>query len=395
MQRSVYSAGLLLWLMACPQNDLDPISTWDSGQNSDTDAESDTDTDTDEGTDEDGDGFTVEEGDCDDNDIGVNPAREEDPSDGKDNDCDGRVDEEWSGLIASLQSESGNSSIVHFDTVGRITDEVVLDPGFMPFHIDHGIDGGYVMVHHPEYINISSMAPSEAPTESAAVVQVDADGTCTVLAEFQDENFWWGPYVRGVKTHPDGYYVVAGPGALYRVDPDGTTTTLAEWAWDWNDPKKFQMYAMDVAIDPATGTVGLIDLLGGIATWTEESGLVMLRQADLSGKWKNWDAMVGQGISHMDGGGWYGFMINWETQEYALYRYNANEGSWTIKMEWVDSNLVPLGFTTDGDHGEYYATAKGGDHRTIWRIREAGELIDDFYDEVEDGYNLWGIASIY
>ena len=66
-----------------------------------------------EGTDEDGDGFTVEEGDCDDNDIGVNPAREEDPSDGKDNDSDGRVDEEWSGLIASLQSESGNSSIVH------------------------------------------------------------------------------------------------------------------------------------------------------------------------------------------------------------------------------------------------------------------------------------------
>ena len=57
--------------------------------------------------------------------------------------------------------------------------------------------------------------------------------------------------------------------------------------------------------------------------------------------------------------------INWETQEYALCRYNANEGSWTIKLEWVDSNLVPLGFTTDGDHGEYYATAKGGDHRTI------------------------------
>ena len=105
--------------------------------------------------------------------------------------------------------------------------------------------------------------------------------------------------------------------------------------------------------------------------------------------------MVGHGLSHMDGGGWYAFMINWETQEYALYRFNENEGSWTVKMEWVDSNLLPLGFTTDGDHGEYYATAKGGDHRTIWRIREAGELIDDFYNEVEDGYNLWGIASIY
>ena len=76
-----------------------------------------------------------------------------------------------------LPSERSKLVDCAFDTVGRITDEVVLDPGFMPFHIDHGIDGGYVMVRHPEYINISSMAPSEAPTESAAVVQVDADGT--------------------------------------------------------------------------------------------------------------------------------------------------------------------------------------------------------------------------
>ena len=152
---------------------------------------------------------------------------------------------------------------------------------------------------------------------------------------------------------------------------------------------------MDVAVDPASGDIGIIDLLGGFGRWTEEEGLVMLRSADLSGKWKNWDGMVGQGVAHMDGGGWYAFMINWKTQEYALYRYNETSGEWTVKMEWVDSNLVPLGFTTDGDHGEYYATAKGGDHRTIWRIREAGELIDDFYDEVEDGYNLWGIVSLY
>ena len=239
MNRSVYLAGSLLLLTGCPQDDLEPVS-WDSGEEVvDPDPDPDPEPDPGEGTDDDGDGFTVEDGDCDDNDIGVNPAREEDPSDGKDNDRDGRVDEQWSGLIASLQSESGRSSIVHFDTVGRITDEVVLESGFMPFHIDHGVDGGYVMVHHPEYINISSMAPGGAPTESSAVVEVDAEGSCTVLAEFQDENFWWGPYVRGVKTHPDGYYVVAGPGALYRVDRDGTMTTLAEWAWDWNEPKKF------------------------------------------------------------------------------------------------------------------------------------------------------------
>ena len=45
------------------------------------------------GTDEDGDGFTVEDGDCDDTSPWINPARDEEPADGVDNDCDGRIDE--------------------------------------------------------------------------------------------------------------------------------------------------------------------------------------------------------------------------------------------------------------------------------------------------------------
>ena len=45
------------------------------------------------GTDEDGDSFTVEDGDCDDSDPWVNPALDEEQGDGKDNDCDGLIDD--------------------------------------------------------------------------------------------------------------------------------------------------------------------------------------------------------------------------------------------------------------------------------------------------------------
>ena len=56
----------------------------------------------DTGTDEDGDGFSVEDGDCDDTSPWINPARDEEPNDGVDNDCDGKIDEKWSGVTISL-----------------------------------------------------------------------------------------------------------------------------------------------------------------------------------------------------------------------------------------------------------------------------------------------------
>ena len=79
----------------------------------------DTSSDTEEeiGTDEDGDGFTVEEGDCDDTDPWTNPARSEEAGDGIDNDCDGRVDEKWSGITVSLLNSAG---LHHFGSMNKI-----------------------------------------------------------------------------------------------------------------------------------------------------------------------------------------------------------------------------------------------------------------------------------
>lgn len=50
---------------------------------------------TSDGTDADGDGYTIDEGDCNDNDPDVYPGAKE-VADGKDNDCDGTVDEGFS-----------------------------------------------------------------------------------------------------------------------------------------------------------------------------------------------------------------------------------------------------------------------------------------------------------
>ena len=79
------------------------------------------------GTDEDGDGFTVEDGDCDDTSPWINPARDEEPADGVDNDCDGRIDEKWSGVTISLAKQGSASSLLKLNQLGNIEAEITLE----------------------------------------------------------------------------------------------------------------------------------------------------------------------------------------------------------------------------------------------------------------------------
>jgi hypothetical protein len=53
------------------------------------------DTDVEPSTDEDGDGWSVEDGDCDDENQAINPGVASDGCNGRDNDCDGQVDEDF------------------------------------------------------------------------------------------------------------------------------------------------------------------------------------------------------------------------------------------------------------------------------------------------------------
>jgi hypothetical protein len=297
------------------------------------------------GTDNDGDGFTVEEGDCDDDNIAVNPAREEDVFDGLDNDCDGRVDEEWTGLAVAEQVMGGPSRIVTYDTITRETGAYALPEGFVPFD--------------------------------------------------NMKFYWFGPIVRGISWHPGGFYVAATPGTLWRIDADGTRTELASWAWDVGDSETFQLYAMGLAVDRLTGEVAILDLLGGLGSWTEAGGFVLEKQADLSDGWANWDAKLGVGVSRMDADGWWGMTADYETGEYSLSRFNQQDGDWVTRLDWANNLVRPLGVAAEGESKESYVTAKGGDYRTIWRLREQGTLVDDALAEVEDGKTFWGIMATY
>ncbi len=378
--------GVLPLLIACgPQKGTYVPST----ETTDTPTGGGTTETTETGTDNDGDGFSVQEGDCDDDEVMVNPAWDEQDGDGLDNDCDGRIDESWGGLVVTEQSRDGRSAVLVFDTVGRVEQEITLEKGMIPYGVAPGLDGGWAVVEYPEFAD-AYRGHKKYP---ATLRLVDDSGATTALASFTDESLWTGPPARGLLVHPDGYYLMAGPGALYRIDADGSVTTLETWGWDFTDVKTFELYALELSVDMLTGTVGIFDLLGGFATWSPDGGLSIHKQADLSDHWANWDGLSFASGAWMDGDGWWALGFDYAgTGAYALYRFEG--GEWMLEKQWID-DLVPFVLTTDGDHGELYATAKGGDYRTIWKIDLTRDTIDDWYVEVDDGYTVYGIISRY
>src|SRR5687768_14865806 len=95
---------LLVLLVACtspdPGDTDDTSDTDDTGDTADSDSGDTADTsDTDTGTDADGDGWSVERGDCNDDEVWVNPGHT-DRADDLDNDCDGLVDERFDAVVA-------------------------------------------------------------------------------------------------------------------------------------------------------------------------------------------------------------------------------------------------------------------------------------------------------
>lgn len=404
--RLVLTLPLALALGGCGDKNGHVTGTDSGATDTDDDTDAGTDDDTDSGgTDEDGDGFTIEEGDCDDTDIGVNPAREEDPFDGIDNDCDGRVDEEWTGMSVAQQSRDGRSSILVFDTVSRVDAEVTLPDGLVPYDLDHAVGGeGWVVSGTELWTNISA-GGAGFEYGRASVYTVDSGGNTTALAEFSDPNweeggdpmaalfYWFGPIIRGVKTHPGGWYAVATPDALWKVEPSGTVTELARWGGNINDAESYELYAVDLTIDLLSGEVAVLGLLGGYATWTEEEGMVFHRQVDISEGFDDWDAKLGVSLVRMDGDANYAMMADYSTGEYSLLRWEDGAADWSLRLDWTNDLLLPLDIATDGEHGDWFATSKGGQYRTIWKLRGVDDSIDDFYNEVDDGFSYWGIVS--
>jgi hypothetical protein len=346
----------------------------------------------DEGTDEDGDGWTVEEGDCDDDDIYVNPARDEDTSDGKDNDCDGRTDEDFSGVaVIQIWYDGGPHTIHRIDTLGNISStlEVDNDGQSYPIFLTEGVDGGYAALDWGTY----------------AVVEIGDDGSVTTLSEFADDlkdgNI---VYFAGITTHPDGYYLVGCGNALYAVESgSGARTLLA--AWDY----KTELFVYDLAPDPATGEVALFGYFGGFAIWDGQA----LDIRAPGGTDNPATAYLSAG-AHLDGGGWYAmgasaegyqvFELDEGAAQTVMDAYDAGVDLdkppeiWVPQATW-EGQWQPAFFTVDGDSGDYYISANAASYPTVWRIGASSGSQDLFYESEDVGSTnvteMWDMFTLY
>lgn len=340
-------------------------SGWTGGAGS---GDDDDDTDDTDG-DLDDDGFTPEEGDCDDDDFLAAPGFPERAGDAKDNDCDGRVDETWSGLAVAYSGELGNV-ILELDKTGHEIDAIHLPGDAVPFFLDYLPDGSGWFVN----LNLATLAV------------VDREANVTVLADYSEADF--PPY--GVAVAPDGQLYAVLANGLVRVGMDGSVETLAEW-----DPET-EFYGLGIATDPLTGTVGVFDYFGGgFSTWNATEGLVDRVAA-------NFDAPAVTGAvsgAHRDGGGWYVPAYDTTTGGLGIHRYD-DAGGWAQEEAWSDDNdWVPWMMTIDGDdptQPDFYLTATAGWYQTVWRVLGGKETALNFY--VSDGADrgtFYGIASRY
>ena len=331
------------------------------------------------GTDVDGDGVTVEDGDCDDEDPWTNPLRDEEGSDGIDNDCDGMIDELWDGLTVVRQSPNGDHALAHIDVIGNITSETYLSEECMPAYLAHAPQGW-----------VASAGGTILGAPPMQVVEIDESGTCSVLADFSEDED--NPVVRSVVYHPDGYYLASRIGALIRIDLDGTITELASWGFDPNDLETFEMHVWTIALHPITYEVGLFDLFGGFATYNADIGVMQHKKANL----EEWDALYAYSGTVLTNDGWVSLVFDGNTGETSIRGFNEEIMDWDLRVQWVRSEIFPLDISVNRDVNDFYITANAATYHTVWRVREVDEFIDDLYKSPSmPNYTFQGLVDNY
>jgi hypothetical protein len=319
----------------------------------------------------DDDGYTPEEGDCDDTDVRVSPARDEIVGDGKDNDCDGRVDEDFAGVSVAWNNGAGESSILKIDLLGRLDSELELSEPCYPTWIGELPDGAWALNN-----GYTSLAIS------------DSAGNCTDIADFSDTDYGlWG-----ITTSPDGRIFLTTVDKLYEAAQDGTLTELASWTVDFEDVSKHEAAITGLAYNPATKTLGLFDYFGGFATWNETEGFKLL----IKGDWSN-PLLVGFAGAVQEGKDWFYLAGDTSTGAYGVYRYDSESGGWVVRDTWVDRGYSPLLFTIDSDTGDAYLSTNGGWYNLVWRVVEGSGYAAVLYtnDGTEEGRSYFGIVPWY
>lgn len=322
--------------------------------------------------DQDDDGFTAEDGDCDDANPRVSPARDEVADDVLDNDCDGKVDEAFAGVEVAWVESDGTGHLLTLDSIGRVEADLKVG-ACVPFFLDHVVrDRAQVA---DEWIINDSLA---------YLAHVGPDGTCTQFADFSDtEVYEYPPY--GVAVTPDGtIYVVFGD-QFGKVATDGTYTQLATW-----DPEA-EFVGIGAAADPLTGTVGIFDMYGGLATYHPDAGFQFEVMPDFSNP-----SMYTVSGAHGDDGKWYVPGYGFGAGTYGVFAYDPASSTWALQDEWTDEDWSPFMLAVDASDDtrpEFYVTAAAGEYQTVWRIVHGTNHADHLYIQGPgDRGNFYGIV---
>jgi hypothetical protein len=324
-----------------------------------------------EGTDEDKDGWCLEEGDCDDTNEWVNPGRDEDKTDGIDNDCDGRVDESFKGLtLMQVGSADEPHRILGIDPLGKEEFSIDLDNrDVVPYFLTAGVGGGWVV----------------ADLAEGFLMQVDETGHVTPLSDFSESEF--GMY--GITTHPDGYYLVSVIGGLIAVDPaTGVQTTLVEWV-----PDEVGFFAFDMSVNYATGDVGVSGYYGAFGVLSAGGEWTTHRLTDMEAD----PQYIMYSSDHRDSDGFYAGAFLAENGEFGVYRFDMEQNDWVKKASW-SQEWSPHFLAVDSESGDFFITTDGGQYPYAWKIDGETGAAASFYPDagtIQPGISYWDLYANY
>ena len=172
---------------------------------------------------------------------------------------------------------------------------------------------------------------------------------------------------------------------------------LTEWSSDPSVPE-FNLDGRTIAFDLVTQEVAIFGWYGGFATWSYEAGFVQHRKANV----EEFDGLFAYSGTSKDGGGWYSLVYDSNTGNVSVSLFNFEENNWVERMVWSEQTggaqeyAIPGGITIDGDHGDYYVTANIASYHSVWRMREADDLVDDLYrSQSSPGVQFLGVVSNY
>lgn len=318
--------------------------------------ETDTVDTSDTGTDADHDGWSVEEGDCDDTTIWVNPAWPENAKDGIDNNCDGLVDEKFAGItLVTSDADGGKTDLLNVDLLGDTVGTVNVTPSLS--------SGGV-----PAAVQIGPRISGDGwsfTDRGGKVGEIDDTGAVTVLwddtkTEYADGEEPIGYF--GVAAHPDGWYAVSGGDRLWRVDPDGTMTVLAQWDCLEGTEGVTEICPYDVAVDRFSGEVVLFGLFGGYAVWNADTGLdIAVLDNPETPTHQFWSTQI------VDNGTRLAMGVD-DAGTYGIFEWDEDTETFAMNFEWVATDFAPVDFAVDQISRQYYATANRGWFVTAWRL---------------------------